>query len=565
MLNESFRSLESAPRARGFARRRFVPSLAALLVLGSASVAHAADYYVALMGSDGTAGTLAEPFRTIRQGISVAQPGDTVWVRAGIYRGYENQINPIRSGRADAFITIRAYTGELPILEPTSDIGAGSAFEPLPPSDGFVPENRPVQFIRIEGFAARNWPSTGFSSGYVEGSTQPGGQNIQIRHCIAEGNGISGIAMYYSRDFVIENNIVGHNGNLPPSWSSGVNLFTVQGAAATNIVRGNVSFENIDVCGDPAAGACNAARSTDGNGFIMDENSVGALFENNLGFRNGGSCLRLTRSSNAQLVNNTCFSNGLDTGYSTVFSPDEIFFSDQASRTGVSLRNNVVVPSGRAVTNFAGFEGTNVFNGAQNLFRAANGARLDLRPAASAATLINRAAGGSPATDLGFDPACLKQVTNQPVAFWQYAPDYSYIASIGGIAACFRPVARTAGATEMGAYELPPAGCVFSADCSDGNACSADTCSAGQCTNPALANCCTADSACDDGNPCTTDTCETAARVCGHSTVTGCCAADAACNDNDACSYDTCDPTSHQCTHLLIDRCTASPPPVCMP
>src|SRR4029079_19091318 len=175
--------------AHGFVRRPVVRSLAATLAMGlswgGARLAHAADYYVWLLGSDGAPGTLAEPFRTIRKGISVAQPGDTLWVRAGIYRGYENQINPIRSGRADAFISIRAYAGELPILEPTSDIAEGSAFEPLPASAGFVPEDRPVQFIRIDGFAARNWPSTGFSSGYVAGSTTPGAQNIEIRNCIA--------------------------------------------------------------------------------------------------------------------------------------------------------------------------------------------------------------------------------------------------------------------------------------------------------------------------------------------------------------------------------------------
>jgi len=63
--------------------------LAALaLVLGVASWgAQAATYYVAPTGADTNNGTSESPFASPQKGVDVAQPGDKVLVRAGVYRG----------------------------------------------------------------------------------------------------------------------------------------------------------------------------------------------------------------------------------------------------------------------------------------------------------------------------------------------------------------------------------------------------------------------------------------------------------------------------------------------
>ena len=68
-----------------------------------------------------------------------------------------------------------------------------------------------------------------------------------------------------------------------------MNLFHVTGGAAANIIRGNVSFENIDI----------SSHHSDGSGYILDQMSDGAAFINNIGFHNGGSCIRLTNSTGA--------------------------------------------------------------------------------------------------------------------------------------------------------------------------------------------------------------------------------------------------------------------------
>ena len=55
-------------------------------------------YYVATNGKDTNAGTEALPFLTLKKGVSVLRPGDTLLVKQGIYR--EELWNTIPSGRS---------------------------------------------------------------------------------------------------------------------------------------------------------------------------------------------------------------------------------------------------------------------------------------------------------------------------------------------------------------------------------------------------------------------------------------------------------------------------------
>jgi hypothetical protein len=66
-------------------------------------------YYVSTGGSNANAGTLSKPFRTIQYAASLAQPGDTVLVRGGVYR---ETVTPARSGTSTARISFKTYNGE---------------------------------------------------------------------------------------------------------------------------------------------------------------------------------------------------------------------------------------------------------------------------------------------------------------------------------------------------------------------------------------------------------------------------------------------------------------------
>jgi hypothetical protein len=96
-------------------------SLAMIAMLGApAAVASpkgsGTTYYVATTGSNSNPGTLEKPWKTILKAITTLKAGDTALVRGGTY--VERIMNPsINVGTSDNRITVKAYSGENPILQ----------------------------------------------------------------------------------------------------------------------------------------------------------------------------------------------------------------------------------------------------------------------------------------------------------------------------------------------------------------------------------------------------------------------------------------------------------------
>src|SRR5262249_25095435 len=97
-----------------------------------------ATYYVATNGNDSSFGTLSQPFRTISRGVTVLQPGDILYVRAGtyaeqLYCGSDNDVC-IPSGTSWSNpVTVAAYGGESVTIKPNSGLrvlnfGSGQAY-----------------------------------------------------------------------------------------------------------------------------------------------------------------------------------------------------------------------------------------------------------------------------------------------------------------------------------------------------------------------------------------------------------------------------------------------------
>ena len=78
-----------------------------------------AKVYVSPTGSDSGPGTLAQPFRTIQQGVDVLKPGDTCYVREGVYR---EVVTLGKSGTKDQPIWLRAYPGERAVVDGTEPV-----------------------------------------------------------------------------------------------------------------------------------------------------------------------------------------------------------------------------------------------------------------------------------------------------------------------------------------------------------------------------------------------------------------------------------------------------------
>ena len=114
-----------------------------------------------------------------------------------------------------------------------------------------------------------------------------------------------------------------------------------------------------------------------------------------------------------------------------------------------------------------------------------------------------------------------RQLTSGPGLIGRWGLEEGSGTSAGGIGPAgtlTNGPAWVAAGQELGTAELcehapianPAAGCCFtSADCTDGDPCTTDTCSDSQCTFQPIAGCasCTADAACDDGSACTADAC----------------------------------------------------------
>jgi len=93
-------------------------AVAAMLLMGVRS--QGAVYSVATQGSDTNQGTIHRPFRTIQQAAQVMKPGDTCFVRAGVYR---ETVRPAHSGAEGRPITFAAYGTEDVVVSGADSIG----------------------------------------------------------------------------------------------------------------------------------------------------------------------------------------------------------------------------------------------------------------------------------------------------------------------------------------------------------------------------------------------------------------------------------------------------------
>ena len=94
---------------------RSCPPMRPLPPVSGLPAAKGPAYYVdSLKGDDAGPGTEKEPWRTVQRGVSAVKPGDALCLRGGTY--YEHVTCTV-TGRANAWITIRSYPGELAVID----------------------------------------------------------------------------------------------------------------------------------------------------------------------------------------------------------------------------------------------------------------------------------------------------------------------------------------------------------------------------------------------------------------------------------------------------------------
>ena len=108
------------------------------LIFALAGVARPAELFVARndpAADDKNPGTEAKPFKTIQAGVDAVKPGDTIWVKEGLY---QDPVHIIKSGRPNAPITLSAWKDDrVRIGFPPEPLPVQSAWQAIPGSKCF--------------------------------------------------------------------------------------------------------------------------------------------------------------------------------------------------------------------------------------------------------------------------------------------------------------------------------------------------------------------------------------------------------------------------------------------
>jgi parallel beta-helix repeat protein len=324
-------------------------------------------FYVAPNGNDSNPGTEARPWVTIRKATDVLQPGQTVYVKDGVYNG----ILIKNSGTKGQPISYRAFPGAKPKIVITEN-------DPLP---GI--EIKGASFITIEGFDLDyqvpeavqkvRFPDEPGITIKEDNRTTP---SIKPHHITVLNNRVrgfpgGGIGSSLADYIRIEGNTIYETALWSDFGPSAISMYqNVRAeypdttanprAGFRNVIRGNFVFKNENKI--PSTGTGNT-KITDGNciiiddnqhtqGFLPDKTDYGAyenstLIENNVCAGNGGRGVHIFYSDNVTVRHNTLYQN--------LQTPDLGGGELQAfEASNVRFTNNIVyaAPSKRATDTF---------------------------------------------------------------------------------------------------------------------------------------------------------------------------------------------------------------------
>jgi hypothetical protein len=350
------------------------------------SIAKHHTYYVSPTGNDANAGTLAAPLKSITTALNKVVAGDTVIARGGIY--YE-QIKFPRSGTADSWITLKAYSGEKPLIDGSNIIVAG--WQALVTISS-------ARYISIEGFDICNLISSAFNTDPEGIAINGDSHHITIKNCniyniksnaslkdwrsghaiLVIGNGttaitklvITGCTVHDTQtgtsenitlagnidSFTISHNKMYHTENIGIIIAGGDNL-NPNGAVATNYARNgvisdnelsNISMSNsADIWGVGNYGAI-AIYVCGGAGIVIERNivrdsdrGIGLVSESNL------------YATKTTIVRNNFVSNCWRTG---IYMGDYLNYTSGGTYDCYVV-NNTLFQNDRAIGAFGEIEG----------------------------------------------------------------------------------------------------------------------------------------------------------------------------------------------------------------
>lgn len=143
-------------------------------------------WFVATNGSNSNPGTIYAPFQSIQQAANVAQPGDTVLIRGGIYH---ETVTPANSGTSSAPITYESYNNESVTIDGADPITGWSSTPVYRAYMGWnLGEGNNEVFVNGQEQVEARWPNTSLDASHPTGSTAQGASAAASTTTIYDSN-----------------------------------------------------------------------------------------------------------------------------------------------------------------------------------------------------------------------------------------------------------------------------------------------------------------------------------------------------------------------------------------
>jgi hypothetical protein len=276
-------------------------------------------YYVASDGDDDNPGSMDEPWATIQYAAENLQPGETVFVREGVYNELVSM--EVSGSASGGYITFRNYPGEQPVLDGTG------LFDPYGVNGIYIADKG---YLIIQGFEIRNYKSSlrdnmpigiqiegasdhiqirdnyihhietnapvdqSLSGADAHGLVVYGSdENHPIQHLIIDGNELTNLKLGSSEALVLNGNVeffTVTNNLVHDTDNIGMDFIGFEGMvpdpaldrARNGVVVGNTVY-NVDAAGNPAYGGERSAGGIyvdGGRDIIIERNRV---YSSNIG------------------------------------------------------------------------------------------------------------------------------------------------------------------------------------------------------------------------------------------------------------------------------------------
>jgi parallel beta-helix repeat protein len=212
----------------------------------------AVQYYVSTSGSDSNPGTQSQPWKTVNKAVSVANPGDVVYLMGGVYA---ESVKISRAGTASLPITLTNYQGQTV----TIDGGSSSALV----VNGATPQYWIVDGLRLTSTNSytifyNSWGCSGacngtdhwtFTNNYIGGSVY-----IYGAYTLFSGNEVDGSVYHGNGNGVEDLYDVSHHNSFVNNY---VHDFTSRGIWSMHRTHDDL-FENnrVDNISNGATGQC---------------------------------------------------------------------------------------------------------------------------------------------------------------------------------------------------------------------------------------------------------------------------------------------------------------------